>query len=193
MGLSPVDEPIEIRPYDPRWPDLYNAEAARIAQALRPYALAFEHGGSTAVPGLDAKNVIDIWVAIFRLLDAPWLVARMEGLGYTYRPELEAQMPDRRFFKKRDRNGPGFNIHMVEVSSPMWTRDLLFREFLRTHPQDAAAYSALKRDLAARHGNDLVAYTEAKTPFIEACHAKARQEAEAQRLKRENAGKSPPA
>lgn len=175
-------EPIVIVDYDPQWPGFFEAEKERLLEALRPYVLAIEHIGSTAVPGLAAKNTVDILPGLYLLQDAPPCIARLEKLGYTYRPDLEAELPERRYFSKGSGQGPGFHLHMVEVGGDFWRRDIEFRDWMRQHPDDAKAYAGLKRELAHKFGGDRDGYTRAKTAFIEGIKAKARAEA----------GKGPP-
>lgn len=159
---------------DPQWPAIFRAERRRIAQALAPYVLSIEHVGSTAVPGLLAKATIDIALGLFRLADAPRIIPRMEKLGYVYIPEYEDELPERRFFRTpRDRSQPAtFNVHAVEVSSAFFERHLAFRDWLRAHPEDRDRYAQLKREAAATHGDELPAYTEAKTAFVRAVEEK---------------------
>ena len=168
---------VAVVDYDPAWPGLFEEEKARLARALAPYALSIEHIGSTAVPGMASKPTIDIAVGLARLADAPRCIERMKALGYAYVPAFEAVLPERRYFRKgRTETDPATHqVHMVEVGSDFFDHDLLFRDWLRSHPEDAAAYAALKRELAKKHAADREAYTEAKTPFIHALKDKARE------------------
>jgi GrpB-like predicted nucleotidyltransferase (UPF0157 family) len=169
-----MTEPIVIVDYSPRWPGLFEHEKEALGRALAPYVLSVEHIGSTAVPGLAAKATIDLMAGIFRLGDAPHCIPRVVALGYTYSPELEAEFPQRRYFSKEPAGGPKYHVHMVEVGSPFWERHLLFRDWLRAHPRDAAAYAALKRKLAAKFKGNRRAYTDAKAEFILKIEKKAR-------------------
>jgi len=172
----PTHEPVEIVDYDTRWPGLFKAEEARVVEATRPYVLAVEHVGSTAVPGLAAKATIDIMIGLCRLSDAPVCVERLVALGYTYFPEFERDLPERRYFSRPSVDGADYHLHAVEVGSGFWERHLLFRDWLRSHPEQASAYADLKRQLAKTHSNDRAAYTEAKTEFIRGVEQKARAE-----------------
>ncbi len=167
--------PVLLVDPDPRWPELFRAEKRRIERALVPYVLSVEHTGSTAVPGLPAKPTVDILLGLYRLSDAPRVVARMQKLGYAYLPEYEDELPERRLFcTPADRSvPPAFNVHAVEVASPLYERHIRFRNWLRAHPEDRDAYARLKRELAAAHADDRGAYTGAKTPFIRAVEEKA--------------------
>jgi len=165
---------------DPRWPGRFAAEKARLAEALAPYVLTIEHVGSTAVPGLAAKATVDIIAGIYRLSDAPVCIERMKSLGYEYLPEFEKDIPERRYF--RIQSPPGreeedlFHVHMVEVGSDFFERDLLFRDYLRAHPDAAGEYEALKHDLALRAGADRNAYTDGKAAFVRKTQEAARAE-----------------
>ena len=97
---SSIGDPVVVVPHDPRWPALFEDERARIDRALGPWVEQIEHIGSTAVPGLAAKPVIDIMVGVGSLEDSPAIVERLTGIGYEYVPELERQMPSRRYFRK---------------------------------------------------------------------------------------------
>ncbi len=159
--------------YDPRWPALYEEERQLILKAAGHLVLAVEHIGSTAVPGLGGKPIIDIMAAVRQLEDAETCVQPLEGLGYEYVPEYNELIPERRYFHKGPADARAFHLHMVERASDFWERHLLFRDWLRTHPQDAQEYYLLKRELAARFGGDREGYTEAKSALIEAVVAKA--------------------
>jgi GrpB-like predicted nucleotidyltransferase (UPF0157 family) len=136
--------------------------------------VGMEHVGSTAVPGLGAKPIIDIMVAVSRLADAQACIEPLQSLGYEYVPEYEDELPERRYFRKGPLEKQTHHLHMVELTSEFWERHLLFRDYLRTHPQEAQQYHKLKKELAAKFGSDTVAYTDAKTPFIRSVEAKAR-------------------
>lgn len=165
---------------DPRWPSVFAAEKARLEAALAPYVLAIEHVGSTAVPGLAGKPTIDILAGLALLADAPSVIPRMKALGYEYVPEFEKDIPERRYFRIRtpgEREGEDlFHVHMVEIGSDFWERDLLFRDYLRSHPDAAREYEVLKHELARTHGEDRTAYTDGKAAFVKGKQAAARLE-----------------
>jgi GrpB-like predicted nucleotidyltransferase (UPF0157 family) len=166
---------IEVVDYDPGWPLQYEDERDRIAAALGDAAMAIEHVGGTAVPGVASKPVVDLMIGVEDIERAGQAVAGLIQLGYEYVPELEAQLPDHRYFRRGTPDA--FHVHMVALDSDFWTEHLLFRDWLRTHPEAADEYSRLKRGLAARFHDDRKAYTEGKRPFIEAVIAAARREA----------------
>jgi GrpB-like predicted nucleotidyltransferase (UPF0157 family) len=163
--------PIEIHDYDPGWPARFEAERAALLAAVGGALADLEHVGSTAVPGLAAKPIIDILAGVASLADAERCIAPLAALGYAYVPAYEAAVPERRYFRK-----PGFHLHMVELGGPFWDRHLLFRDYLRAHPKQALHYQQLKRVLAARCGDDPEAYTRGKGGFVQVIEELARSE-----------------
>ncbi|WP_376795922.1 GrpB family protein [Thermogemmatispora sp.] len=159
--------------YDPGWPLEYAAERQRLAEALSPWLVAIEHIGSTSVPGLAAKPIIDIMVAVGALSQAAHCIEPLHTLGYAYQPEVERFIPERRYFRKLRGEQETHHLHLVEYDSPFWRRHLLFRDYLRSHPATAQEYARLKRELAVRFPEDVAAYTEAKTAFIRRVEAEA--------------------
>jgi GrpB-like predicted nucleotidyltransferase (UPF0157 family) len=157
--------PIEIAPYDPAWPARFQEEATLLRQALARWIVGpIEHIGSTAVPGLEAKPVIDIMAGVHTLNDSRAAIAAATELSYCYSPyrsELE------HFFCKPSPAHRTHHLHLVPVGSPQWIRPLAFRDYLRAHADAAREYEALKRRLAATHTLDREAYTEAKRAFID--------------------------
>jgi GrpB-like predicted nucleotidyltransferase (UPF0157 family) len=159
--------PVSIVEYDPRWPALYEQESLLILKTLGSLVLSLEHIGSTAVPGLGGKPIIDIMGGVRRLADAEQCVESLAGIGYEYVPEYNEIIPERRYFHKGPPEARLFHLHMVESTSDFWDKHLLFRDWLRSQPGDAEEYYQLKRELADRFGTDREGYTDAKTPFIE--------------------------
>jgi GrpB-like predicted nucleotidyltransferase (UPF0157 family) len=171
-----MQAPIVIVDYDPRWPEMFRAERDAILSATGPRLVAIEHVGSTAVPGLGAKPIIDIMAGVRRLAEAAECIAPLAPLGYRYLPEYEALIPDRRFFRKGPPGPITHHLHLVELGGDFWERHLLFRDYLRTHPEAAEAYYQLKRQMAARFSPDRNAYTDSKTQFIRSVEDRARRE-----------------
>lgn len=156
---------VTVVPYDPDWPRRFDEERRVLAAVFEGSEAVVEHVGSTAVPGLGAKPVIDIMVGVPVLVEVEGRIAAFEAAGYEYVPEYETQLPDRRYFRK-PRLGPrAFHVHCVVTGSDLWIRHLAFRNHLRGHPESAAAYYSLKRELALRVSKE--EYTEAKSSFIE--------------------------
>lgn len=163
-----MDE-VKIVDYDPRWPILFDEEAGRLRAALDPSAIVgIEHFGSTAVPNLSAKPIIDILIAVRSLAEArASFVEALRKLDYVYWADNPKK--DRMFFVK---GMPPFgprrthHVHVTEVDGEMWLR-LPFRDYLRANPEEAGLYEQLKRRLAAEHRTDREAYTDAKSAYID--------------------------
>ena len=168
MGAySKLNRPISVVDYDPQWPILFEQEKERIIGTVECPLRMVEHIGSTAVPGLAAKPVIDIGVGIPSLVDAHTLIPCIEKLAYVYEPALEQLLPQRRFFWKGTPIIHTYHLHLAEVDNPVLVRPLRFRDYLRKHADAAAEYGALKKQLAKRCGQDIEAYVAGKTRFIE--------------------------
>jgi GrpB-like predicted nucleotidyltransferase (UPF0157 family) len=168
-------QPIEVVDYDPSWPRRYEEERDRIAAALGDAVVAIEHVGGTAVPGLPAKPVIDIMVGVPDIERAGQAVAGLINLGYQYVPELESQLPERRYFRRG--TPETHHVHMVTMGSDFWEEHVLFRDYLRSNPQAAEEYGKLKRALANRFRFDRDAYRAGKVPFIDTVVDAARRQA----------------
>ena len=159
-----TDDLIEIVPYDPAWPGLFALERNALLKALggRREAPAVEHVGSTAVPDLAAKPTIDLMIGV----DDPRMeegdLAVFSGLGYRYLGEYG--IPGRHFFRKG--SPPTHHVHWVRKDADFWHKQLVYRDFLRARPEEAAAYEKLKRTLAQTHRHDRAAYTASKGAFI---------------------------
>ena len=151
-------DPIEIVPPDERWPSLYMAWRGRLAEALGPSARRFEHVGSTAVPDLPAKPIIDIQVSVDDINDEPRYVAPIETLGI----QLRNRDVEHRFFRPFSGLPRNVQVHVCPVGSEWERRHLLFRDYLRANGAARVAYSKAKVAAAERWRDDRVAYTEAK-------------------------------
>jgi GrpB-like predicted nucleotidyltransferase (UPF0157 family) len=159
-----VPDPILIAAYDPRWPARFAHLRDHLAAALGPLALRIEHVGSTAVPGLAAKPIIDLDIVVATPGDLPAVIERLHPLGYTHEGDLG--VPGRDAFAAPP-GSPPHHLYACPLGSPALARHLALRDRLRTDPEAAAAYADLKRALAARFHDDRTAYTEAKTAFID--------------------------
>ena len=154
-----------INDYDPQWPCRFEELRLRIAAALGELATAIEHIGSTAVPGLDAKPIIDMDVLLKANGDFPGAVVRLASLGYRHQGDLG--IPGREAFEAP----PAGFAHHLYVCLPhcmQYRRHIAFRDHLRKHPDDASAYAELKRRLAAQFSCDRAAYVAGKTQFVSA-------------------------
>lgn len=175
-----VKEEVAVVAYDPRWPFLFEEERTHLLSCL-PGELVrrVEHFGSTAVPGLMAKPIVDILVEVSCLDEAKTRIAPiLEGQGYDYfwRPSWGNDTPPfYAWFIKRDRTGRRtHHIHMVESWFEHWDR-LLFRDYLIEHPELAREYGELKKTLSDSHHNDRISYTEAKAAFIKEVTGRAKR------------------
>lgn len=168
LVLAVVD-PIRIVPYDPRWADDFEAEAARLREGLGSEALRVDHVGSTAVPGLAAKPVIDIQISVVSLTSLKPYIAPMVALGYTHvaHPD-DATYP---FFHRPSTWPHAFHVHLCEVGGLQERRHLAFCEYLRDHPHVACTYAADKHRLASHFSSSGLesrnAYADAKSAFVE--------------------------
>lgn len=174
-----VSEDVAVVPYDPQWPELFLEEKKHLEMCL-PVGLIgrIEHFGSTAVPGLTAKPIIDMLIEVSSLQETRLRVPPVleaQGYDYFWRPTWGDDTPPfYAWFIKRDKAGKRtHHLHMVESGFPHWER-LLFRDYLIAQPETAREYGDLKQSLSETHRNDRVAYTEAKTAFIARVTATAR-------------------
>jgi GrpB-like predicted nucleotidyltransferase (UPF0157 family) len=161
---SQLNAPVEIAGYDPRWPGIFATLRDQIAGVLGPLAQQIEHVGSTAVPGLAAKPIIDIDVVIATRADLPAAISQLATLGY--RHEADLGITGREAFTS-PAAAPAHHLYVSAAGSPELARHLAFRDYLRTHPGQARAYAKLKRSLATRFRSDRDAYSHGKTTFIE--------------------------
>ena len=165
-----IHEAVEIVPYDPAWQDAFQEEKARIQAALGDLSLAVHHIGSTAVPELDAKPIIDIMVVVRRLEDAVGCIAPLRELGFAF--INHPQNRDRRFFRKDARRSDGrgsyrtHHLHIVEEGSDSLHDHLAFRDALRANATWRQEYAELKTGLASEHNQDRATYSELKSTFV---------------------------
>ena len=157
-------QPVHIADYDPQWPVEFRRIRDQITAALGLLAQRIEHVGSTAVPGLAAKSIIDIDVVIATRSDLPAVTASLCPLGYQHEGDLG--VAGREAFTTPP-GAPPHHLYVCAAGNPALARHLAFRDFLRSHPGAARAYAELKRSLASQFRDDRTAYTEAKTAFIE--------------------------
>ena len=158
---------VVVAPYDPRWPQLFEEAAAELFDAVGPSLLAVHHVGSTAVPGLPAKPILDLLGSVSDFEGAVRMVPSLSALGYEFRPGEE--IPGRHYFRRP----PGGNLrtHHLSLAEPdSWHHRaaLAFRDALRGDSDLASRYAALKEDLARRFPRDRPAYLEGKSDFIRA-------------------------
>jgi GrpB-like predicted nucleotidyltransferase (UPF0157 family) len=157
-----ITEEVALVPYDPSWPMLFEKEKQLIRAALGDLALDIHHIGSTAVPGLDAKPVIDILITVRQLEDAAGCIAPLSELGYTFNDH--PQNVHRRFFRKG--HPRTHHVHIIAADHPETREHLAFRDALRANPDWRDQYAALKHDLATRFKHDRARYSDSKTEFV---------------------------
>lgn len=158
-----MSAPVIVVDYDPQWPRLFAQLRAPIAAALGDLARPIEHVGSTSVPGLAAKPVIDVDVVLARADGLPEAIERLAALGYEHEGDLG--IAGREAF----RHAPDLPVHHLYVCTPdcsEHSRHIAFRDYLRRHRAEADAYGALKRRLAAQYRNDRAGYGTAKDAFV---------------------------
>ena len=168
---------VRLVPYDRAWAALFVAEAARLRAIVadsRLDALVLEHMGSTAVPGLCAKPILDILVGAPEGASPGSYIDPLERAGYVHRGPQG--IPGREFFRRGEPRA--YHVHLTRVGSTFWCDHLLFRDFLRAHADVRDEYGRLKQSLAARHPRDREAYIEAKGPFVRDVLRLARNESE---------------
>jgi GrpB-like predicted nucleotidyltransferase (UPF0157 family) len=164
---------IVVAPYDPRWPQEFErASAGEVVAALGLNLLVIEHIGSTSIPGIHAKPVIDMLAVVADLAAVDQRAVAMEELGYEVMGEFG--IDGRRYFRRDDSAGlRTHQIHAFTAGSPHVRRHLAFRDFMRAHPTLAGQYGELKQRLAVAHPNDMKAYMDGKDGFVKEIESRA--------------------
>jgi putative glutamine amidotransferase len=159
--------------YDPDWPAWFDEEAASVREALGPIAQRIDHVGSTSVPGLAAKPVIDIQVSVASLNPRAPVITPLEAVGFEH--SIDPIEPQHEFLSRGYEGGTPHrvHVHICEVGSDWERRHLAFRDQLRKDPEAAAEYGALKRRLAAEHPRDIFSYVDGKSDFIRSIEQRA--------------------
>lgn len=160
-----------IANYDPQWPSRFNQESSILKSILKDLALTIHHIGSTAIPGIKAKPIIDILITVLKIESIDVFNVQMENIGYIVGGEFG--LPGRRFFCKGDNENCRFHLHVYEDTHPAVQKYLMFRDYMTNHPQEAKEYEALKSDLAERYSNSRTLYTQNKSNYIETIYQKA--------------------
>lgn len=167
---EPFSVPVVLREPDPSWPAIFAADAAAIRTVLGETALAVDHVGSTSVPGLAAKPVIDILLQVPNSADELAYVPALEGVGYWLHIREPDWLEHRVLYQRVDRGSPhDINLHVLSpgTGSEEIDRMVGFRDWLRSHPEDRDRYAAVKRDLARRPWRFVQDYADAKTGVVE--------------------------
>ena len=162
LAGSGTGAPVEVVPYDPVWPARFEEWRARLGEALGDAAVRIEHMGSTAVPGLAAKPIVDILVMVPDVEDETSYAPAIEGLGLI----LRMREPGHRYFRPPGGGPREVQVHVCDAGGGWEEEHLRFRDLLRADPELRDAYGALKLELAERYRHDRLAYTDAKTAFI---------------------------
>ena len=161
-----IDEEVALEAYNDAWPARFVAERDRLLGLLPLSFIDIEHIGSTAVPGLMAKPIIDMLAGVASMAEARSLSPVLLDAAYTTSAEFNAALSDRQWFMRWADGHRTHHLHVVVHGSPAWAQHLRFRDALRADPVLAAAYAALKAELALRHPDDREAYTSAKAEFV---------------------------
>jgi GrpB-like predicted nucleotidyltransferase (UPF0157 family) len=162
--MSHTGPPVALIPYDPAWPDRFEAERDILQAALDRWIYGgIEHVGSTSVPGLAAKPIIDIMVGVRTLEDGRAAFPTLAALGYLYSPYNGDIM---HWFCKPSIEVRTHHLYLMEKDHREWRAHIAFRDYLQPHPETAEAYEKLKRELAERFRDDREAYTRAKGGFV---------------------------
>lgn len=169
-----LDEEITLTPFNPQWSKIYRTEASRLHEKLGGKIVTVEHIGSTAIPAIHTKPIIDIMIGIKSLTETKPIIKSLQELGYEYCGE--ANVPGRLYFRIRNKNGQNFNLAVCQHQSALWTDNLLFRDYLLEHPDIAQRYSLLKKEILAAGANTLLKYSELKHAFVEEIIAKAKKQ-----------------
>jgi GrpB-like predicted nucleotidyltransferase (UPF0157 family) len=178
LERSSIYQPARVRlnSYDCDWPRRYTDEASLLRDILGSEILGLEHIGSTAIPEMPAKPTIDLLLAVSSYDRFLPLVEQLDDIGYLYTPSSEADKIGRRVFRKgpKDMAKPRtHHLHVTKAGSYYWQRIIAFRNYLRDHPAEAAAYADLKRDLVSEFAHDSRQYTAGKHNFVTAIEHKA--------------------
>ena len=168
-GMKPHNAPIELVEYSAQWPALFAREAERVRATLGARAMQIEHVGSTSVPGLAAKPIIDMILAVADSADEPAYVPAMESAGYRLRIR-EPEWHQHRLFKGPDTN---INLHTYSFGCPEIDKMLKFRDWLRANDADRELYERTKRELAKQTWKYVQNYADAKTAVVEEIVARA--------------------
>lgn len=165
------DPAVRVVDYDDAWPRLAMEELSRLQEALGGVAVRLDHVGSTAVPGLAAKPILDLQVSVAAIEPRSRYVEPLTSVGYLFVPDPGS--PDYHFFAKPPERPRAFHVHVCQAGSQHERRHLAVRDFLRAHADEAARYAELKRRLADAHPQDRLAYMAGKAGYMEELEARA--------------------
>lgn len=160
-----IDEEIALVHWQAAWPAMFEAEQERLQMQV-PELMHLEHFGSTAIPGMTAKPIIDILAGVASIAEADRLFEQILRAGYQTSREFNATLPDRRWFMRVTDGQRSHHLHVVELGGPQWVERLRFRDILRSNANLARQYAELKVGLALRFKRDREGYTNAKSHFV---------------------------
>ena len=158
------DPAIRIVDHDPEWAVRAECELRRLQRVLGPAAARLEHVGSTAVPGLAAKPILDLQVSVVAIEQLASYIVPLEGLGYLF--VTDPEWPDFPLFAKPQERPRSYHLRLCAAGSDHELRHVAVRDFLRAHPEEAARYEALKRELVRQHPRDRLAYIAGKDRYV---------------------------
>ena len=159
--------PVIIEDYDPRWPQLFEMLRSRVFTVLNELAISIEHVGSTAVPGLAAKPIIDIDVLLRSSTDLPVVIRKLAELGYEHKGDLGVSGREAFRANASAVQNVQHHLYVCPPGSREYYRHIAFRNYLRAHAADANTYALLKRELASKFGSDREGYNQAKSEFVQ--------------------------
>lgn len=166
--IAAINEEVKLHEYDELWPILYEAERQRLLSLLPCTFLEIQHIGSTSVPGMPAKPIIDILAGVDSMETAKSIATKLCSSGYTTSAEFNESLSDRQWFMRWADGRRTHHLHVVVHGSAAWVERLRFRDSLRSSEKLATEYAQLKAKMAATHAEDREAYTDAKSQFINA-------------------------
>lgn len=169
--LKPLSAPLLLADYDPAWPRFFETEAYKIQTALGKIASQIEHVGSTAVPGLPAKPIVDILLTVPDSANENEYVSTLEAIGYN----LRIREPEWHEHRMLEGSGKKINLHVFSAGCPEIERMLMFRNWLRTHESDRELYARVKRTLVEQKWKYVQDYADAKTSVVEEIIRRAQQ------------------
>jgi GrpB-like predicted nucleotidyltransferase (UPF0157 family) len=170
VELNEMPRRVEVVTYNPEWPQMYDEESHKISSLLSSEIVSIHHIGSTAIPGIFAKPVIDILVVVEDIDKIDNYNPQMASTGYI--PRGEYGIPGRRFFIKPSQDFRSHHVHIYQTGNPEIEPHFKFRDYMLAHPDDARIYSELKKDLAFKYTYDIDAYVDGKKEYIEGINAK---------------------
>ncbi len=170
MSLGLKRGTVELVPHNPKWQQLFEEEKKLLTDTFGGTVIAIEHVGSTAVPGLMAKPILDMNIAVASLEVALGMKDKFEKLSYEHRPfkpgHTKEGLREQELYVKGPEEKRTHHAHVITYNSNSWKNDLFFRDYLRKHKEVASEYAGLKRKLAAEYKDDRYAYTDKKREFI---------------------------